>query len=177
MLYSLPAALVTSRTVAKRRRSDRYTGDASSPVFRAYSALTSHCPEAGPAGERQADRMVPKQRRKKGEAVVKAQKKRRRERFCKKSKAEIRVWLKTPEGKDWLERKIQEKCARKNARKTREDIAAIRRVGLRLECSKCLHAIGHHCQLDLPNGCLDYLEVSTLRTATDILDEKKEAQK
>jgi len=83
-------------------------------------------------------------------------------------KPETKKWLQTPEGQVWLENKITDKDAAKSARRDQIDIAAMKDAGLKVECVKCLHQTGHHCDLHLPDGCLDFLEVHTLRTATEI---------
>ena len=59
----------------------------------------------------------------------------------------------------WLEAKITEKDKQKKIRRRNFDIAAMKQAGLHYDCSKCLHGIGHHCEEDLPDGCMDYLEV------------------
>ena len=79
--------------------------------------------------------------------------------FPKRSKDEIRLWLQTPEGKAWLERKIHKKDEGKAARRMRETIDRMKRLGLHHDCAKCLHGIGGHCPWALPDGCLDYWEV------------------
>lgn len=77
----------------------------------------------------------------------------------KRSKSEIRVWLKTEEGKAWLAGKIHEKDAEKSVQRKAQALKEVARLGLHHDCSKCLHEIGHHCSWHLPNGCQDFLEV------------------
>ena len=77
----------------------------------------------------------------------------------KQTSSRVKAWLKTPEGLVWLEAKITEKDKQKKIRRRNFDIAAMKQAGLHYDCSKCLHGIGHHCEEDLPDGCMDYLEV------------------
>ncbi|MFH0809856.1 MAG: hypothetical protein V2A77_05240 [Pseudomonadota bacterium] len=87
----------------------------------------------------------------------------KKSKFRKRSKAEIRVWLQTEEAQAWLQRKIDEKNEGKAERRKRQDMAEMKRRGLHVECTKCLHGTGGHCLLILPDGCLDYLEVGTCK--------------
>ena len=80
------------------------------------------------------------------------------------SKSEIRAWLKTPAGEAWLEAKIAAKNVGKSQRRKLEAMAEMQNRGLHVECSQCLHGIGDHCPWKLPDGCEDYLEVHTGRT-------------
>lgn len=93
--------------------------------------------------------------------------KKRPQSFRNHSKSEIRAWLKTDEGQAWLKKKIDEKCAGKSEIRKRRDMARMKRMGLHVDCTKCLHKIGHHCSWDLPDGCLDYFEVGTGREFHD----------
>lgn len=83
-------------------------------------------------------------------------------RYRKRSKSEIRLWLKTSEGKQWLEQKIEEKCKLKAEKRRKKDIATMRRYGLKFSCAKCVHGIGKHCDGGLPSGCPSYHEVGKM---------------
>jgi hypothetical protein len=72
------------------------------------------------------------------------------------SKAEVRAWLKTTEGKAWLERKIKEKNDEKARQRDLADMAEMKKRGLHFDCAECLHGIGRHCLLNLPDGCMDF---------------------
>jgi hypothetical protein len=77
------------------------------------------------------------------------------------SKSEIREWLKTEEGSVWLEGKISEKNRAKMRRHKRVAISVMRKIGIHVDCAQCLHGIGGHCSWNLAGGCPDYLEVHT----------------
>ena len=81
----------------------------------------------------------------------------------KRAKKKVAIWMTTPEGQAWLAEKIRTKDEVKAKERDRQDIAEMKQLGLHVECSKCLHGIGHHCDLNLPDGCTDYFEVHTLR--------------
>jgi hypothetical protein len=87
----------------------------------------------------------------------------KRYRRQRKSKSEVKKWLATNDGQKWLHETI---CKNKEAKaeyRNRIDTAAMESAGVIVDCNKCLHKIGGHCDLNLPRGCFDYLEVGTLK--------------
>jgi len=75
------------------------------------------------------------------------------------SRSRTSAWLKTPDGLRWLEAKITEKDEDKKIRRRNFDIAAMKQAGLHYDCLKCIHGLLRHCEEDMPDGCMDYLEV------------------
>jgi hypothetical protein len=77
------------------------------------------------------------------------------------SKEETKLWLKTEQGQQWLEKRIEQNCVGKSACRKLKTIKKMQQLGLHYDCSKCLHEIGHHCSWHLPDGCPDFLMVGS----------------
>jgi len=79
--------------------------------------------------------------------------------YHKRSRAEIRKWLKTDEGKKWLQAKIDQKNESKENRRKREETLFMKKHNLHFDCSECLAGIGKHCTNNLPDGCPSFIPV------------------
>lgn len=77
--------------------------------------------------------------------------------FKKRSKAEIRAWLKTSAGQAWLRRKMADKNGSKERKRRLRDDAEMARLGLHYDCKLCVHGIGEHCPGGRPDGCPYFL--------------------
>lgn len=73
------------------------------------------------------------------------------------TKSEIRIWLRTPEGRAWLNRKIEARNESKEVERRRRAVSKMKRLGLHYDCAKCIHGIGKHCTWRLPDGCTDFV--------------------
>lgn len=89
--------------------------------------------------------------------------------YKKNTKEETKKWLKTSEGKRWLSDVIDRKHKDNEFKNMVKCVETMDRLGISVDCKKCLHGIGHHCDLDLKNGCPDYLEVHTLKTIKEMI--------